>query len=328
MKGLHFRHRSTPAWRKWRPWVMATVFLVVAVLAIRHFGEIEHWLELMRTAQPKWLLLAIVVQCATYVSAASVWFVALRRAGHRCSLFSLVGLAVAKLFSDQALPSGGMSGNALVIAVLHHRGVPARVCMGVLQLSLISYHAAYMVAAIAAVLVLGTHRTLPHWISAVAAVFYVFIVAVPAVALWARKAGRGVHHLAKRMPGLARLLDAYAKAPGDLLRDSRLVLTTSLLQGSIFLFDSTTLWIMLRAVGEHAPFGSAFGSFMLASMVATLGPIPAGIGTFEATCVATLGMMGIPFERALTATLLLRGFTLWLPMLPGMWLARKELHRA
>lgn len=26
-----------------------------------------------------------------------------------------------------------------------------------------------------------------------------------------------------------------------------------------------------------------------------------------------------------TATLLLRGFTLWLPMLPGLWLAKREL---
>jgi hypothetical protein len=28
---------------------------------------------------------------------------------------------------------------------------------------------------------------------------------------------------------------------------------------------------------------------------------------------------------AVAATLLLRGFTLWLPMLPGLWLARREM---
>jgi hypothetical protein len=31
-------------------------------------------------------------------------------------------------------------------------------------------------------------------------------------------------------------------------------------------------------------------------------------------------------EPALAATLLLRGFTFWLPMLPGLWLARRELR--
>jgi len=31
-------------------------------------------------------------------------------------------------------------------------------------------------------------------------------------------------------------------------------------------------------------------------------------------------------EAALTATLLLRGLTFWLPMLPGLWIARRELR--
>jgi uncharacterized membrane protein YbhN (UPF0104 family) len=50
-----------------------------------------------------------------------------------------------------------------------------------------------------------------------------------------------------------------------------------------------------------------------------------GLGTFEATCVAMLRTLGVPLEAALMATLLLRGFTLWLPMLPGLLLARREL---
>jgi magnesium-transporting ATPase (P-type) len=50
-----------------------------------------------------------------------------------------------------------------------------------------------------------------------------------------------------------------------------------------------------------------------------------GLGTFEAACVAMLRTLGVPLEAALTATLLLRGFTLWLPVLPGLLLARREL---
>lgn len=38
--------------------------------------------------------------------------------------------------------------------------------------------------------------------------------------------------------------------------------------------------------------------------------------------------MGVPIEAALTVTLLLRGFTLWLPMAPGLWFARRELWAA
>jgi uncharacterized membrane protein YbhN (UPF0104 family) len=41
--------------------------------------------------------------------------------------------------------------------------------------------------------------------------------------------------------------------------------------------------------------------------------------------VAVLHLTGVSVEAALAATLLLRGFTFWLPMLPGMWLVRREL---
>ena len=68
--------------------------------------------------------------------------------------------------------------------------------------------------------------------------------------------------------------------------------------------------------------GTALVGFASASVVATLSPIPLGLGTFEATAVAMLGVQGVPVEPALTATLLLRGTTAWLPMLPGLWLVR------
>ena len=83
---------------------------------------------------------------------------------------------------------------------------------------------------------------------------------------------------------------------------------------------------MLYAIGQDASFLVVFPSFVIASMVATLGPVPLGLGTFEATCVAMLTMLGITLEAAFTATLLLRGFTLWLPMFPGLWLAKRELR--
>jgi hypothetical protein len=35
----------------------------------------------------------------------------------------------------------------------------------------------------------------------------------------------------------------------------------------------------------------------------------------------------MPMEAALSATVLLRGLTFWLPMLPGVWIAHHELNR-
>ena len=63
----------------------------------------------------------------------------------------------------------------------------------------------------------------------------------------------------------------------------------------------------------------------MASIAAILGPIPLGLGTFEAACVGMLSLLGIAIESALAATLLLRRLTFWLPMVPGLWLARREI---
>jgi uncharacterized protein (TIRG00374 family) len=105
-----------------------------------------------------------------------------------------------------------------------------------------------------------------------------------------------------------------------------LVATAILLYVAIFLLDAATLWIMLLAMGQDVSFLVAFPSFVVSSIVATLSPIPLGLGIFETSSTGMLSALGIPVEAALTATLLLRGFTVWLPMLPGLWLARRELR--
>jgi len=52
--------------------------------------------------------------------------------------------------------------------------------------------------------------------------------------------------------------------------------------------------------------------------------LPGGLGTFEASMVLMLRLAGIDLPVALSTTLLFRGLSFWLPMLPGWWLA----HRA
>jgi Mg2+-importing ATPase len=65
---------------------------------------------------------------------------------------------------------------------------------------------------------------------------------------------------------------------------------------------------------------------MLASVLRSIGIVPGGLGAFEAALVVTLHWAGVDVAVALSATLLFRGLTFWLPMLPGLWLARREWH--
>jgi len=112
------------------------------------------------------------------------------------------------------------------------------------------------------------------------------------------------------LPGTALLLKAISEAPTDLLRDPVLLAETVILEFEVFALDALTLWLVFRALGDTPAIWVAFVSFIMASMVATLGPIPLGLGTFEAACVGMLSLLGVAIETALAATLLLRGLTL------------------
>lgn len=312
---------------KLRMWFLGLLSLSSLVLLVTHLGELEHFAELVRQAEPAWLLLALLLQVVTYISVAGVWYLALRREGQVYSLLSLIPLGVAKLFSDQVVPSGGMSGTAFFITALDRRGIPAHLCMAALLLSMVSFYAAYLFVAHASLLMLWLLHALHGWMIAIVLVFSVVAVGIPVGALWMRSLGeRELPAVLHKIHGLQKLMNDIATAPRELLRSPDLVMMTALLHMSVFLLDAATLWVMLQVVGVNASFWVVFPGFVLASIVATLGPIPLGLGTFEATCVSVLGTLGVPIEAALTATLLLRGFTMWLPMLPGMWLARRALR--
>jgi uncharacterized membrane protein YbhN (UPF0104 family) len=302
--------------------------LAVLVLVVVHRAEEEALARLLARAQPTWLLTALVFQALTYLCAATVWQRALARHGVSGRPWSLVPLGLAKLFTDQALPSAGVSGTLLVIGALGRRGVERGVALAAVLAGMMGFYAAYFLATLAAVAILWLHRELHVVILVPAAVLCLLVASIPLAMLGLRRRPLPLNRWLERLPG-ARGLGATlreAELPG--IFASRLLLETTALQLAIFALDSLTLAVTLRAVGGPIALDVAFASFVMASVVATLAWIPGGLGTFEATCVAMLHLHGVPVEAALPATLLLRGLTFWLPMLPGFALARRELASA
>ena len=62
---------------------------------------------------------------------------------------------------------------------------------------------------------------------------------------------------------------------------------------------------------------------MIASLARTLSILPGGLGVFEGVAVLTLHQIGAPVPAALSATLLFRGLSYWLPMIPGFIVSRR-----
>ena len=248
-------------------------------------SHVLHFGTIEESTRLAWAARTCVAQAATYVSTALVW-----RDG----------------------PCGA-PGN-------HDRAMVA------LLVGLVAYFAAYLASVLTSlgILWLHDHANAPVFVGV--AIFVVIVVAIPSGVLWMKQWGHRLPaHWVRRLPGAALLLKAIAEAPAGLLHDPVLLAETMTLEFAVFALDALTLWLAFRALGDSPAIWIAFVSFIMASMAATLGPIPLGLGTFEAACVGMLSLLGVAIETALAATLLLRGLTFWLPMLPGLWLARREM---
>ena len=308
-------------------WLFGLLLLSGLIIAALNRSEIEQFADLAHKAQPLWLCAAAVLQVGTYFSVAAVWRSALSHTEQPLSLLTMVPLAIARHFSDQAMPSGGMSGNALLVSALTHRGIPRPICMATLLISFVSSFAADLFAAAVSVALLWYFHELQPWIMIVAIVFAILAVTIPSIALWIQRRGNnGLPPWLGRVSKLSKLFGMLGEAPSDLIRNATVLWAATAFQLLVILLDTTTLWIMLLAVGQQVSIWIALPSFFLASMVAMIVPIPLGLGTFEATCVTVLHLLGVPVAPALTGTLLFRGFSMWLPMLPGMWIVRRELR--
>ena len=310
----------------WLPWLMGVAALAAVVAVALQFAEERTFVGLLARMEPGWLLWAIVLQGATYLAQATTWLTVLDRAGARVPIGYACALSLQKLFLDQALPSMGLSGTAAVVHALERRGTARPAVMTAVAVDVGCYFMAYVLSlgAALAILVQGGHASA---LIVTAGTLFVLVggsVVAAIRSLTGRPPGPGLRWLL-RLPGVGRAARLLREADPQLARDPRLLLRATLLQLAIFALDAATLWVSLRALGVAANPATVFASFMLASLLRTVGIMPGGLGTFEAASVSALALAGVPVPEALSATLLFRGFSFWLPMLPGLVAARRVL---
>lgn len=308
-------------------WLSGLLLLGVIVGFALHFGDVQVFVSTLKSASPLWLGAAVVCQIATYACAAAVWFRILSRANAGQPFAGLFKLAVVQLFANQALPTSGLSGTVMMAKGLARRGVAPSLVMTALLVDGFSYYASYLMVGLLAFVILWHSGDLgAAWLPLSIAFITVLLALVLAIFLLIRRQGRIIPRAALGWAPAAKMAAILGSARTDMLRDGKLIFEAFLLQIGIFLLDAATLWIAARSVGLAVDPITAFLSFVLASGVATLSPIPLGLGTFEGTCTGLLHVMGSSIEGSLAATLILRGLTLWLPMVPGLWLMRSEMH--
>jgi uncharacterized protein (TIRG00374 family) len=310
----------------WRSWFLAVLLIAGLVIAVLHWGDVKRFGKLMTEAKPLWLVAAAVLQLCTYFGLAAQWWLVLRRGRTPEEGTDLFRLTLAKHFADQVVPTAGMSGNVLLVDRLVSFGVPRENAIAALLLQIIAYYFSYALGALWVLVVLWWKSRMSLLLTGAVLAFLIVAAGIPALTLWLHRRGQ------KRLPKvLARwsktksFFEIVGQAPARLVRNPQLIASLTALNLGVFIADAATMQACIHALGVHAPLSAGYVAFMMASIAVILGPIPMGLGSFEAVSIAMLRLFGVPFEAAVSATLLFRGFTLWLPLLPGGILLRREL---
>ena len=313
----------------WRSWLLAALLIGGVVVAAMHWGDVKNFGKLVAEAKPLWLLAAFGLQLCTYLGLAVQWWVALRRGHTPESAGELFRLTFAKHFADQVVPTAGMSGNVLLVDRLVNLGIPRPNAVAALLLQIIAYYFSYAIGALWVLVVLWWKSRMSLLLTGAVLAFLIVAAGIPALTLWLHR--RGQEKIPKwigRWSKATHFFELVGEAPRELVRDPWLIAVVTVLNLLVFIADAATMQCGLRALGVHAPLSAGYVAFMIASIAVILGPVPMGLGSFEAVSIAMLRLFGVPFEAALSATLLFRGFTLWLPLIPGGILLRSELKPA
>ncbi len=320
------RSRNQQA-RNWMPWLVGMAALTTVVTLGLRFSEGRAFLEIAARAQPGWLLVGAVLQAGTYVTEGAIWFVISATATSRLRFGTTTRISLAKLFVDQALPSAGLSGSMVTVSALRAHGVPRRTVAAAIGLECAGFHSAHAMA-LSAALVLGLSLGRVNPLLMVGAVLFVLVSISAAVGIVVVAGGAWRPWVwVRRITPISRLLKFLKGANRRLVRSPRLLAVTIGLQLLIIALDTATMLAVIRSLGATVPTAGVFLSFMTSSLLRTVGVVPGGLGTFDASSLVTLRMAGATLPVALSATLLFRGLSYWLPLLPGLWYARRLTKR-
>jgi uncharacterized membrane protein YbhN (UPF0104 family) len=299
---------------------LRTLLTLVASVAAAYLlaGELERASlgSVLRSADWRWSIVALAASALTYAGAA------LSLSGfvtERLSFFRTVLAQVAGSFVTLVTPAA-VGGAALNIRYLQRRKVPAAVAaasVGVAQVVAFVLHVLLIVvfAAIAGTAARDPIHP-PSW-----AYFVLAGLVVAALGVFAVPAGRRLLR-ARVSPMLGQVLPRLLEVAQHPRKLAGGIGGALLLTGAYI----ACLAASVAAFGHGVPIASIAVVYLTGSAIGSIMPTPGGLGGVEAALTAGLTATGMPGAVAVSAVLLFRLLTFWLPV-PFGWVSLSYLER-
>ena len=293
--------------------------VVTIVAAYLLAGELarESLTSVLRSADWRWTIVALALSALTYAGAALslTGFVT-----ERLSFGLTVLVQLAGSFVTLVTPAA-VGGAAINIRYLQRRKISAAnaaASVGVSQVVAFVMHISLLVIFIA---LTGTNESKnPIEVPVVAYFVLAGLVAV-AAAVAALPAGRRLLR-ARVAPAINQVLPQLLQMAQHPRKLAEGIGGTLLLSAAYI----GCLAVCIHALGGSVPIASVAVVYLTGSAIGSLVPTPGGLGAVEAALSAGLTAAGLPGAVAVSAVLLYRLLTFWLPV-PIGWVALKHLER-
>jgi glycosyltransferase 2 family protein len=288
--------------------------LVAGYLLLGQLGRVS-LLSTLRAADWRWAALALVLSGVTYLGAA--WSLSGYVPG-RLRFGPLVLAQLAGSFVTLVTPAA-VGGAALNIRYLQRRKIPAAVAAASVGLSQVVAFVLHLLLLVVFAAITGSQAHSlqpPTWVYFVIAGLILIVLTVVAI-----PAGRRLLR-ARLAPVLGQVVPrllAVMQQPRKLAEG---------IGGALLLTGAYILCLdaCIRALGGSVPLASTAVVYLTGAALGSAVPTPGGLGAVEAALSAALTAAGLPGATAVSAVLLFRTITFWLPV-PAGWGAFNYLER-
>jgi len=292
------RARSTPVVVAW--WVLT---LAVGVAVVGFATELGTAMDRLGTADPLWLLAAVVLNFAGPVFQARAWHHFLPRDSSvsRPRLLETAG-AMAAVANSVPLLMGGLATGVQLLATRGGVGHPRALAVAALD------QLAEGVAKVALLLTVLVWAPIPLPGQAAGVILVAGVVGLGLGLLWARRRdSRGSGFLARWGGSLDALED-----PGRLARGMGFILATKAA-------ELLAVWAVLQALAPGLPGWGAALALLAVNLATIVGLTPGNLGIYEGAAFAAWTLAGAEAETALSLSLAQHGAYL-AASLGGGWL--------
>lgn len=297
----------------WRTVITAILGTIAVYLVATQLADVN-LSALMRDADLGWALIALVLATLSYVAATATYVAFVPE--HLSAIRTLLAQLAASFLSLVSPPTVGVV--ATNVRFLMRSGLTPALAAASIGLTQVVGAVVHIVLLLGFGLAAGTSADLTfdpprEVIVALAATGVLLILALPLP--WVRR------WLASRLRPVARQvvprLVQVAQQPTRLLVGvgSQVLLNVAL---------AISLIASVRAFGGDITIAAGFFVYLAGATLGQVVPTPGGLGGVEAALVAGLTAVGVDARAAISAVLLYRLVTFWLPKLPG-WFAFRYL---